>query len=113
MLLLEPDLLFSSKIEGAGHRFGLDVEVTSTLSELEQALKEALPRIVVVNLDASGLECKSLVSLIHGTCMLIGYYSHVDSKSARGALASGFEMVIPRRTFFDRLGEIFANIDSS
>lgn len=113
MLLFEPDLLFSSRIEGAGHRFGLDVKVATTLSELEAAVKGAVPGVVVVNLDTSGLDYKPLLGLIQGKCRLVGYFSHVDSKLAVDALASGFELVIPRRTFLDRLGEVFADIGSS
>jgi ActR/RegA family two-component response regulator len=113
VLLFEPDLLFSSRLESACRKSGLDVKVTTTMSEFERALKELFPRISLVNLDALGTGCKSLVWLVHGTSKLVGYYSHVDSKLATEALASGFEIVVPRRAFADRLGEILSDISSS
>jgi hypothetical protein len=113
VLVLEPDLLFSSRIESVGSKSGLDVKVAVSLNELKQMLNESVPRMLLVNLDAVGVRPKSLVGLVQGACRLVGYYSHVDSKLAKEALADGFEMVIPRRAFGDRLGEIFAATGSS
>jgi hypothetical protein len=113
VLVFEPDLLFSSRIESVGSKLGLDVKVAVSLNELKQGLSESVPRMLLVNLDALGVRPKSLVGLVRGGCRLIGYYSHVDSKLAKEALADGFEMVIPRRALADRLGEIFAATGSS
>ena len=113
VLLYEPDLLFSSKIESAARKWGLDVKVRVTMSELEQALRTSTPRILLVNLDVPGVDSRSLSQLVHGRSKLIGYYSHVESKSATEALANGFSMVVPRRVFANRLSEIFADLSSS
>jgi DNA-binding NtrC family response regulator len=113
VLLIEPDLLFSSRIESVAKKNGLDVRVTVTVGELEAVLKESVPRMLLVNLDAPGVDSRLLVRLVHGASRLIGYYSHVNSKVATEAVSNGFEAVVPRRVFATRLGEIFANIRSS
>jgi hypothetical protein len=112
VFVFEPDLLFSSRIESAGHKLGLDLKVAVSVSDLKEALKESVPRMLLVNLDALGVGSKALVGLVHGACRLVGYYSHADSNLAKEALAVGFDMVIPRRALVDRLSEIFAGTSS-
>jgi DNA-binding NarL/FixJ family response regulator len=111
VFLFEPDLLFSSRIESAAIKSGLAVRVIVTTNELQRALQASVPRLLLVDLDA--LAGSSLLGLLKGPWKLVGYYSHADSKLASQALACGFNMVIPRRSFVDQLNEIFANIGSS
>jgi hypothetical protein len=113
LFLLESDLLFSSRIESAASRAGLKVKIMVTVDQLQKALEESVPKALLVNLDALPGVDRSLAGLLQGRCKLIGYYSHADSKVASQALASGFEMIIPRRKFVDKLNEIFADISSS
>jgi hypothetical protein len=113
VVVFEPDLLFLSRIESAGRKAGLDLKVVTKVNELQQALKESAPRILLVNLDALGGGGNALTGLVHGTSRLIGYYSHANSKLAKEALVDGFDMVIPRRAFADRLGEVFGDAGSS
>ena len=113
LFLLESDLLFSSRIEGAASRFGLKVKIMVTVDQLQQALEESVPKVLLLDLDALPAVDRSLAGPLQGRCKLIGYYSHADFKIASQALASGFEMIIPRRTFVQKLNEIFADISSS
>jgi len=112
VVVLEPDLMFSSKIESAGRKSGFVVRTVVTFDELQRVLAECIPNVLLVNLDDLGTNVTSIRKLVKGSCRLIGYYSHVNSKLAAEALASGFE-AIPRRTFVDRLADIFADIGSS
>jgi hypothetical protein len=113
ILVLEPDLLFSSSIESAGRKFGIDVKVAATLDELHDLSKEYPFDMLLVNLDALGSRWDSFVGFGGKAGKLIGYYSHVDSKLAKEALARGFEAVFPRRAFAVRLDEIFSDAVSS
>ena len=113
VFVYEPDLFFSSRMESAGTRFGLEVKTMVTINALEAALKEELPKLLLVNLDILEERHESLTELISpGSCRLVGYYSHVDGKSAEEALGSGFEVVIPRRALAVKLNEIFAEVSS-
>ncbi len=114
VLVYEPDLLFSSRIESVGAKFGLEVRTVTTANALREGLKGVLPKLLLVNLDALDERHESLKELVSpGSCRLLGYYSHVDAESAEEALRSGFELVIPRRAFAVKLNEIFAKVSSS
>jgi hypothetical protein len=113
VLVYEPDLLFSSRIESAGEKFGLEIKTMTTINELRESLKGGLPELLLVNLDALEERHESLAGLLSpGSCRMLGYYSHVNDESAEGALRSGFELAIPRRAFMVRLNEIFAKASS-
>ena len=111
VLVCEPDLLFSSRIESAGKKFGLEVKTATNMNELRERLSERSPKLLLVNLDALDERDESLAELFSpGSCRLLGYYSHVQAESAEKALKRGFESVIPRRAFVVKLGEIFAQL---
>jgi len=111
VLIYEPDLLFSSRIESAGKKFGLEVKTITNMNELHERLKEGLPKLLLVNLDALDERDELLAGLVSpGSCRLVGYYSHVQTESAEKALKRGFESVIPRRAFVVKLSEIFAQV---
>ena len=112
-MVFDPDLLFSSRIEAACRKHGLQVKIATSLDELQLQLKESLPQALIVNLDVlKDLKQLPIMSL-RGSCRLIGYYSHMDSDLAKDALRSGFEIVVPRRGFMDKLSIVLAEIGSS
>jgi hypothetical protein len=114
VLVYEPDLFFSSRIDSTGKRFGLEVNTVTNMNELREGLKDGLPKLLIVNLDALEERHESLAELAFtGSCKLLGYYSHVHADSAEKALRSGFESVIPRRALTVKLSEIFAEVSSS
>lgn len=112
LLLFEPDMLFASRIEGVATRSELEVKVTVTVDELERALRESVPKALIVDLDVLAAIGAPLLERLRNQCKLVGYYSHADSKLAAQALASGFEIVVPRRSLMDRLSKLFADIGS-
>ena len=112
-MVFDPDLLFSSRIEAACRKHGLQVKIAPSLDELQLRLEESLPQALIVNLDALKSVDKLSRQSLRGSCRLIGYYSHLDSDLAREALDNGFEIVVPRRGFMDRLSSILAEIGSS
>lgn len=113
MLVFEPDLMFSSRVESAAAKFGLQTKVTVAIDELQTAILESLPKALLVNLDLFPDVDSSFVASVHERCRMIGYYSHVDSKLAARALANGFDQIMPRRTFMEKLSEILADLSSS
>ena len=111
VLVYEPDLFFSSRIESAGKRFGLEVNTITIMNELRERLKEGLPKLLLVNLDELEERDEPLAGLFSpGSCRLLGYCFHVQPESAEKALKRGFESVIPRRAFVVKLGELFAQV---
>ena len=112
VVLFEPDMLFSSRIESVATRFGLVVKVAVTVGELERALRESVPKLLLVDLDALTNGGVSSLGSVYIGCRRVGYYSHADSKLAAQALACGFEMVMPRRAFKVQLNKILADLGS-
>ena len=91
-------------------RFGLVVKVAVTVGELERALRESVPKLLLVDLDALMDGGVSSLGSVYTGCRRVGYYSHADSKLAAQAFACGFEMVMPRRAFMVQLNKILADL---
>jgi DNA-binding NarL/FixJ family response regulator len=114
IIAFEPDLLFSSKIESVAARFSLSVKVASSLDDLLRELREAVPQIVFVNLDASQEKLALLEEFARKkTCRIVGYYSHVNTRLAEEAKRIGIDSVVSRGAFATRLEEMLAAIRSS
>ena len=111
ILLLEPDLLFSSQIESAARKNGHEVKLTTCLHDLIEALKEGeVFHKMIVNLDAiDNSETFTTLATQRGS-QRIGYYSHVETKIAEEARQAGFDVVLPRRAFVIKLNELLAEV---
>lgn len=113
VLIFEPDLMFSSRMESAVVRVGLEARVTVTIAELGRFIQQIVPKALLADLDALGGSGLSSVASVRGRCRLIGYYSHVDSELGAQARANGFDQVMPRRAFVEKLNAILADLNSS
>lgn len=110
VLAFEPDLLFSSKIESAASKLGLELELESSLQELLSRLKDTQPRALIVSLDALP-ETSALKELISSrTFSAIGYYSHVNGALGEEARTIGFDLVLTRGAFAARIEEILRKV---
>lgn len=107
MIAFEPDLLFSSKIEGAAAKNEIEVRVVSDSEELFRTLKETTPRVLLVNLDSWEGNLARLEELARKkSCKLVGYYSHVNTRLADQAKNVGFDTVISRGAFVSGLNQM-------
>jgi hypothetical protein len=111
VLVFEPDLIFSSKIEAAAAKAGVEIVVTSRFEELLRQLKLFIPKSIVLNLDASTGELDALKDYIKlGTIEFVGYYSHVNVGLQEEARRLGIENVLSRGTFVSRLEGIMQGL---
>src|SRR3972149_4689311 len=83
IVLFEPDLLFSSKVEGAAKRLNVELRVITDLAELLRDFEGSASRVFVISLDALEGKLSALKNHMSGRPRVIGYYSHVDRKSTR------------------------------
>ena len=87
ILSISTDLMLGSKVEEtlktAGH------EVTTSAS-IQEADLEGI-ELAVADLDAGAAE-----ALIGFGFPVLGYYSHVDVETKRGAEAAGVDLAVPR-----------------
>jgi len=101
VLVFDPDLIFSSKVESAVKRIGLDCKVVSSLDDLASATP-VKPQALILNLDFFGQRYELLHKFSeHGT-LLLGYYSHVNVKVDEDAKNNGI-VSFPRGAFISRL----------
>ncbi len=97
--LLCPDLLFGSKVEGALSAAGHDVRRVDS----EDVARVQAPEsdLLVVDLTSEDFDGAVLVeSMKMGRELAgvptLGFYSHVDQQTRRGAEDAGFDRVVPR-----------------
>jgi hypothetical protein len=96
--------LFSSRIESAAKRVGIQVRVMNNLQEFLQETRQTTPRLVLVNLDATEGKLATLEGVAKNAFgKVVGYYSHVNSGLAEEARRIGMSLVLPRRAFTHEL----------
>jgi hypothetical protein len=91
VVVLCPDLLFGSRVEGALRAAGHEVERVET----PDAARAAAPGadVVVVDLGDPGLRA---MGPVEGEARTLGFYPHVEVETRRRAEAAGFDRVVPR-----------------
>ena len=111
MIVFEPDLLFSSKIEGIAARLGFAVTVMTDWDGLLSKLGESIPPVLVVNLDALDRKIVDLMGFVRGKpCTTLGYYSHVNVQLAEEAHKVGFDIILPRGAFVARMEKTLRDV---
>lgn len=109
VLVFEPDLLFSSKIESLSGTLGLPVSTVTDFGELVRGLTGNPPQLIVLNLDALESKLASLRDAFAGkSYMSVGYYSHMNKGLAEEAERSRISTVMSRGEFVSKLQKILA-----
>ena len=105
--------MFSSRIEGAAARAGVDVRFVSNLHDIVEQVDGATPRKVILNLDAAQGKLGALEELLKdGSIRTVGYYSHVNEPLAEEAKRIGIGIVLSRGAFAARLSRILEELSS-
>lgn len=111
VVLFEPDLLFSSKIESTAKRLNVNLKVITDIGELTHELETGKSTSFILNLDS--LEGKLSIFKKHvDNSTLTGYYSHVKAQLADEAKRAGIQTVVSRGAFASRIQEILADIST-
>lgn len=96
--------MFSSRIESAAERAGIQVKVMNNLEEFLEETRQTTPRVALVNLDATEGKLATLGGVAKkASCKVVGYYSHVNSGLAEEARRIGISIVLSRRAFTHEL----------
>jgi hypothetical protein len=107
IVVLEPDLLFSSKIQSAAEKKGFAVTVVTSFDELRRELEKTRPSLLALSLDSLGTrlgEIQTFIRLKAGEC--VGYYSHLNTRLADEARRLSIGTVVSRGAFFSKLEDI-------
>jgi hypothetical protein len=100
VLAIAPDLFFASKIDATLRAAGHEVTI---LSALPEGGGEA--DVLVVDLDAAGTDVQGPPGVPR-----LGFYSHVDVDTRRGAEAAGFDLVVPRSRMAREMADLVASL---
>jgi ActR/RegA family two-component response regulator len=113
LIVFEPDLLFSSRIESAAAKAGFSAKVFGNLDEFLQEAKQSTPKVALVNLDVAVGRFAGLEDLARSpSCKVVGYYSHVNSSLAEEAQRTGINAVFPRGAFANKLEMLLREFSS-
>ncbi|MBN8548882.1 MAG: hypothetical protein J0M12_06170 [Deltaproteobacteria bacterium] len=107
------DLIFSSKISGAARNAGWVSRSVRSLEDLHKGLAEK-PAFVLLDLNITGLDVAAAISAVQATepaPNLIGYFSHVETESAREARRLGVGEIYARSKFVQILPELFSPLE--
>ena len=110
IVLFEPDLLFSSQIEGLASRSGLEVTVVTNLEELLHELDAKSAKAFIISLDSLEGQLLVLRTHVYETMSVVGYYSHVKGHLAKEAKSAGIRTVISRGAFAAKMQEVLAGL---
>ena len=105
------DLFFASKIRGAGEQAGAEIVFVKNGDRLFEEVEKRGPDLVVLDLQAASLDPVAAVEKLKAAettraVRVVGFYSHVETELQQRAKAAGFDQVLPRSVFSQRLGGI-------
>lgn len=103
-LALVADLIFASRIRGVAAAVGARVRTVGSASELLDAARTVPPRLIILDLDARGVDVAGLVEYIKSDPALaaipvVVFGSHVEGARLRAAREAGAYRVLARSAF--------------
>jgi DNA-binding response OmpR family regulator len=111
VVVLCPDLLFGSRVEGGLRAAGHQVRRLDRADEVQAELAERGADVLVVDLTedaarrADALGSMSAAGVLDGVRTL-AFYSHVDQHTRLRAEQTGFDLVVPRSRMAREMGAL-------
>lgn len=98
------DLLFGARMRGAAEATGTVLRLVRAADELLAAVRETVPRLVVVDLDSRGGDPVAAIARLKtepatAGIPVLAYASHVREDVMAAARAAGAERVVARGVF--------------
>ena len=118
ILAVLDDLMFTSKIKTAAQQLGLPVSFARTSGAALDAMRSGRPTVVLFDLNNPRTDPLGTVSKMKADAGLadiptVGFVSHVQADLIAAARAAGFDDVMARSAFSERLPEILRRAESS
>lgn len=109
ILGLMHDLFFRSKVDAVAHAVGIEVTYAASLDEAREQCAEGEPAMVFVDLADPRFPAIKVAEAMREAASqtrLVGFASHVDLKALGAAKDAGFELVLSRSEFTQRLPDL-------
>ena len=101
------DLIFATKITSTAATLGVAVKVVRSLDQLSTRLSQESDALVMIDLEADGLDAESAVRLCRESDRrVVAFGSHVRSDLLAAARDAGADEVLPRSAFTARLPDL-------
>lgn len=105
------DIFFTAKIRGTAEHVGAQVRFCRDAPAAIEAARETNAALVVVDLHAKQFDPFALARALKedaqlSTVKLLGFFSHVQTALMQQAKEAGFDYILPRSVFSNRLAEI-------
>jgi PleD family two-component response regulator len=106
------DMFFAAKIRAAADHLGITLRTVRKPDLLMNAAREGAS-LIIINLHAENFDPFALAQTLKAdeqlrSIPLLGFFSHVQTELQSEAVATGYDVVIPRSVFSRDLGEILA-----
>lgn len=110
---LVADLIFASRIRGAGAAEGVRVDTVATAQALLEAAHAARPRLILIDLAARGADPVSLIAAVKAdpelaSVPIVAFGPHVDADVLTAARDAGADRVLARSAFVRLLPSLLA-----
>ncbi len=111
VLVAVDDLFFAAKIRTTAEHLGIEVVFPRSLEALSESAREGALALVIVDLHLQRYDPFLIANSLKideelRAAPLVGFFSHVQTELQRRAEAAGFDHILPRSTFTQRLPEI-------
>lgn len=108
------DLFFASKIRAVAEHLGLTIEFARSDQAVIDAARRETPAVIVIDLHSQKFQPLKLAGQLKEdnqlrSIRLVGFFSHVETELQTAAEKAGFDQVLPRSAFTNRLPQILTN----
>lgn len=108
---LVADLMFASRVRGAAAAVGVEAKTVSRADALVEETRKLRPRLVLLDLEARGVDVPALVARLRedpdtAGVPIIAFGSHVNREALQGARRAGVDRVLARSAFVRELPEL-------
>ncbi|MCO6436466.1 MAG: response regulator [Phycisphaerae bacterium] len=110
-LTVVTDLIFATRIRGAVLDAGWEFRQIRDQAALEQAAPGAVPDLVLVDMNAEGIESVSAIRYTKAHwpgARVVAFYAHVQTSLRDAALEAGADDVLARSQFVGALADLLS-----
>lgn len=110
------DLFFASRIRAVAEHVDVRIRFVKSAAEAVQAAKTDKPDLIIVDLNSRSCKPFDLAARLKAdeelrSLSLLGFFSHVQTELKQQAAQAGYDQVLPRSLFTQRLPEILGGLD--
>jgi len=107
------DLFFASKIRGTAEALGVTVSFPRHADGVREVIQRDSPALIICDLHSEKLDLLRLAKTLKENEVtrnipLLGFCSHVQTDLQQAAQAAGFDRVMPKSLFTQKLAEILS-----